>query len=258
MYIRADHAEINVPVLREFIRANPLGCLTTAIDGPDFPLLQSTHVPLLLDFDPADDADLGSLRGHMARANPHAKAMVAEVSSGDSASPGAAAGSVKELQREVLILFTAPAHHYVTPKFYTETKPATGKVVPTWNYASVEVRGHATIFCDSKSPATQAFLAKNVADLSNMAETDIMKHSDPWKVDDAPASYIAALTKAIIGVQIRITSMAGRIKMSQESTRGDRDGVVAGFKGLDTEVGREMARMIEERGRLKDLKQAER
>ncbi|KAJ3184252.1 hypothetical protein HDU87_005099 [Geranomyces variabilis] len=258
MYTRADHAETSIPPLRDFIRANPLGCITSAIDGPGFPLLQSTLVPLVFDFDPADDGDLGSLRGHLARANPHAKAMIFEVSSGDAEKTDAAGSAAKELQREVLILFTAPAHHYVTPKFYTETKPATGKVVPTWNYASVEVRGRATIFCDSKSPATQAFVAKNVADLSNFAETEITKHSDPWKVDDAPASYIAALSKAIIGVQIRITSMAGRFKMSQESTQGDRDGVVAGFKKLDTDVGREMAHMIQERGLLKDLRHAER
>ena len=124
MYLRTVYAEHDIPTLREFIRKTPLGIITTAIDVPssDFPFLQSSHIPWVLDV-PADatETDLGRLRGHMARANPQVKAMIAELTSSGQ----------RTLSRDVLVLFNAPAHHYVTPKFYTETKPATGKVAPT-------------------------------------------------------------------------------------------------------------------------------
>ncbi|KAJ3161816.1 hypothetical protein HDU86_006587 [Geranomyces michiganensis] len=253
MYQRAEHSENSVPVLRDFIRAHPLGTLTSAFDVPTFPLLQSTLVPFVLDFDPADESDLGSLKGHIARANPQAKAMIAEASAVQGPVSGSSPG---ELEREVLILFTSPAHHYVTPKFYTETKPKTGKVVPTWNYASVEARGKLTIFHDAKSPATVDFLAKTLRDLSNMGETEIMGHGVPWKVEDAPPSYVSAMKKAIIGVQIRLTSLAGRFKLSQDESGGDRTGVVEGFRQMGSDVGNQMAQMVEDCGASKKAEES--
>ncbi|KAI0682290.1 putative FMN-binding domain-containing protein, partial [Cerioporus squamosus] len=157
MYLRAVHAEHDIPTLREFIRANPLGIFTTAIDAPDFPFLQSSHIPWLLDVPPdAKETDLGTLRGHMARANPQVKAMIAELTSSGS----------RTLSRDVLVLFNLPAHHYVTPKFYTETKPATGKTAPTWDYAAVQVYGRATVYFDAKAEETDAFLSRSLRDLS--------------------------------------------------------------------------------------------
>jgi transcriptional regulator len=68
--------------------------------------------------------------------------------------------STNTLEQEVLVLFTATSHHYVTPKFYTETKPVTAKVVPTWNYSAVQGYGRATLYFDSKSDVTSEFLSK--------------------------------------------------------------------------------------------------
>lgn len=151
-----------------------------------------------------------------------------------------------------------PAHHYVTPKFYTETKPDTGKVVPTWNYAAAQVYGKAKIFFDSKAPETGAFLAKQIHDLSEHAEASVMGfdgqggRQESWRVSDAPTSYIEALQKAIIGIEIKIERLQGKFKMSQESTKGDREGVVKGFLALDSQVGSDMARLVRHRGDLKD------
>lgn len=242
MYLRAVHAEQNVATLHQFIRSNPLGIFTTAIDSKSFPFLQSSHIPWVLDVDEKSDNDhLGVLRGHIARANPQAKALIEHLKENDT----------QTLSRDVMILFNGPAHHYVTPKFYRETKPATGKVVPTWNYSAVQVYGRATIYHDTKSTAAGTFLDKQIRDLSMQSEVDIMGYKEkPWQVDDAPTSYVELLKKAIIGVQIEITDIGGKYKMSQEMGVGDQQGVIDGFEALGNDEGKAIARTVKERGKV--------
>jgi transcriptional regulator len=166
------------------------------------------------------------------------------------------------LEQEVSVLFTGPVHAYVTPKFYTETKPSTGKVVPTWNYSAVQVYGKARIFVDSKSPETSTFLSTQIRDLSQHAEKNVMGYTgvdgrpSEWRVDDAPETYVGLLQKSIIGMEIEIERLEGKWKMNQEMGKGDREGVVRGFEALGTEVGEGMARTVEERGAIKDAKTA--
>lgn len=244
MYLRAVHAEKHLPTLRAFIRANPLGIFTTAIDSPNFPFLQSSHIPWLLDVQDDDsETELGVLRGHMARANPQSKSLIEHLSS----SSGDSAGGPRKLERDVMVLFNGPAHHYVTPKFYVDTKPATGKVVPTWNYAAVQVYGKLSVYFDTKDQSTDAFLSKAIADLSQSAETQIMGYERPWQVGDAPGNFIDLLKKAIIGIEIEITDMGGKWKMSQEMKEGDNQGVEDGFNALGTEEGKQMAEMVRTR-----------
>ncbi|KAH9893641.1 negative transcriptional regulator [Cubamyces lactineus] len=246
MYLRPVHAEHAISTLRAFIRANPLGVFTTAIDAPPFPFLQSSHIPWVLDVpEDAEEEHLGTLRGHMARANPQVKAMIAELTSQSSG----AGASPRTLSRDVLVLFTAPEHHYVTPKFYTETKPVTGKVVPTWNYAAVQVYGRATVHYAANGE-TDAFLSRSLRDLSHLSETEIMGFERPWSVDDAPESFVRLLKKAIVGVEVEIRDMGGKWKMSQELCEGDREGVVAGFKAMGSERGKSIAETVQERGEL--------
>ncbi|KAI0370180.1 hypothetical protein BV20DRAFT_302526 [Pilatotrama ljubarskyi] len=252
MYLRPDHAEHDVPSLHAFIRANPLGIFTTAIESPSHAFLQSSHIPWVLDA--ADDGStgkLGKLRGHIARANPQAKAIVETLTSGGGRAPG---GAGNTLNKDVLLLFNAPTHHYVTPKFYRETKPATGKVVPTWDYAAVQVYGRATIYYDPKSEETSAFLSRVLDDLTKYAEEDLMGHEKPWRVSDAPSSYTDLLKKAILGIEIEITNIGGRFKMSQEMRGGDRLGVIEGFESLGTLEGQKMAQMVKARAELADAK----
>jgi transcriptional regulator len=243
MYIRPVHAEHDVPTLHSFIRENPLGILTTAIESPADPFLQSSHIPWILDAPDAAAGQLpfGTLRGHIARANPQAKAIVAELAD------GASRATAPRLARDVLVLFNAPAQHYVPPRFYAQTKPATGRVVPTWDYAAVQAYGRATVFVGGADAAADAFLARQVRDLTHFAETAVMGHACPWRVDDAPESYIALLTKAIVGIEVEITDMAGRWKMSQEMCAEDREGVVRGFEEMGTDIGKAMADMVRER-----------
>ncbi|KAL4750977.1 hypothetical protein BDW72DRAFT_203476 [Aspergillus terricola var. indicus] len=244
MYLRVVHAEAQISILQQLIRDNPLGILTTAIKSPLYPLIQSSHIPFVLDVPEKSDGSLsnGVLRGHMAKQNPQAKALMealmAQQEQGNTS---------LELSDEVLVLFNGPHHHYVTPKFYTETKPATGKVVPTWNYAAAQAYGKIRIYCDSKSEETTTFLQKQIEELSHQSETSIMKYSSPWQVSDAPVSYVDLLKKNIIGIEITIDRLQGKFKMSQEMGQGDREGVINGFDNLGTDVGKCIANMVRER-----------
>lgn len=250
MHLRPIHAESSIKALFEFIKQNPLGVLTTAISSPSYPFLQSSHIPWVLDTI-SDDPDApvkGLLRGHMARQNPQSKAMIESLST----------TSTTKLEQDVMILFTAPPHHYVTPKFYTETKPATGKVVPTWNYAAVQVYGKATVYYDSSAEETSRYLSRQIDDLSQLCEASIMGYTGedgrpgPWSVADAPERYTDIMKKNIIGIEVTIESIGGRFKMSQEMGVGDRKGVIEGFNALGSDVGSCIAEMVKERGELTD------
>ncbi|KAH6652367.1 transcriptional regulator PAI 2-type [Truncatella angustata] len=250
MYIRAVHAERDIRVLRKLIHDNPLGLLTTAIRSPTFPFLQTSHIPFVLDVkDESSETECGLLRGHLARQNPHSKAMIEALTS--------TPGSNNFLEEEVLVLFNAPAHHYVTPKFYTETKPATGKVVPTWNYAAAQVYGKAKIFFDSSSEETSNFLQKQIKDLSHHNETMIMGYTgeagrpSEWKVSDAPDRFIQLLKKNIIGIEIEIDRLEGKFKMSQEMGKADQEGVIEGFAKLDSDAAQWVSNTVKARGELK-------
>ena len=254
MYLRDVHAEKHIPTLYKFIKENPLGLLITALESKAFQFLQSSHIPWVLDTSNSDDeSQLGTLRGHIARANPQAKSFTEAAKEGREGETNT--DGSHSLTRDVLVIFTGPAHHYVTPKFYTETKPASGKVVPTWNYSAVQVYGRATIFYDTKAESTHPFLDKQIRDLTDHNEVETMGNKEnPWKVEDAPESYVEILKKAIIGIQIEISDIGGKWKMSQEMPAGDQEGVVNGFAGLGTELGKEMSETVRARCERKEAK----
>lgn len=244
MYLRAAHAELHIPSLRRFIYENPLGILITSIKSPNFATIQCTHLPWILDVqDETSVSELGIIRGHLAKANPHAKCLTEAVQ--------ALCNSNGRLTDEVSVIFNGPAHHYVTPKFYTDTKPNTGKVVPTWNYSAVQVYGKATIFWDSKSEQTSEFLQSQINDLSWHTEKAIMGHDKPWEVADAPVKYIDIMKSGIMGIEIEITRLEGKYKMSQELNQADRQGVVDGFRAMETDTALKVADTVETRGNLK-------
>ncbi|KAL8346095.1 hypothetical protein RB598_000139 [Gaeumannomyces tritici] len=263
MHLPPKHVETHVPTLRQLIRDNPLGVLVTALPSPNHPTIQCTHIPWILDVaDEADEAELGTLRGHLARMNPHSKAL-AEAASPDSNSNSNSNSSDGRpangpIEAEVSVLFTAADHAYVRPQFYVATKPTTGKVVPTWNYAAVQAYGRARVYCDGADPATAEFLRRQLGDLSRHAEGHVAGHTggpgggarEPWKVSDAPERYVELLSKNIIGIEIRVERLEGKWKMSQEMGEEDRKGVAAGFAALGTDNGAAMARMVEERAAL--------
>lgn len=253
MYLRAIHADATIPMLRQLIRSNPLGVLTTSIPSKAYPKILSSHIPFILDVQDEDsETELGVLRAHLARQNPQSKTIIEEIQSRSTSS------KAQYLEEEVLVLFTSTTQHYVTPKFYTETKPNTGKVVPTWNYAAAQVYGRAKIYYDTKSAETSDFLSKQIDDLSQHAETSVMGYDGTngkpgaWKVADAPERFVELLRKNIIGIQIEIDRLEGKFKMSQEMGAGDQEGVIQGFGNLGSQVGLEMAQVVRERADLKN------
>ena len=250
MFLPEVHVEKDLGVLHQLIRDNPLGLLTTTIKSQSHPLLQASHIPFVLDAPSPEEP--GRLRCHIARQNPQAKAMIEELTSGPEPRNGGA------LEQEVMVTFTAQHHYYITPKFYVETKPSTGKVVPTWDYAAAQAWGRARVFFDSKAEETGAFLNTQLADLTRDSEVGTMGHTGAegrpkaWEVADAPEKYVEILKKNIIGIEIEVERLEGKFKMSQEKPKGDREGVVYGLLGMESETAQEVGKMVKARGELKD------
>ena len=191
MYIPASFRESRIEVLHEFMRTHPFGLLICAGDGG----LQATPLPFQLQADGGN----GTLRAHMARANPHWQALA-----------GAA---------ECLVVFQGE-QGYVTPSWYA-SKQATGKVVPTWNYAAVQARGRPRVVEDA------AWLRPHLEQLTQAQEA---RRAQPWAVGDAPEDYLAAQMRAIVGIEIPIARIEGKWKLSQNRDAADRRGVVAGLR----------------------------
>jgi transcriptional regulator len=132
----------------------------------------------------------------------------------------------------VLIIFTGP-EHYISPSWY-KTKEEHGNVVPTWNYAAVHVTGRARVFeGEALYPHLRQLTAAN--------ET---AHGLPWRIEDAPRSYVDGLIKAVVGIEIQIDRIEGKWKMSQNRPARDRESVIAALEALGTpgsaELGSEM------------------
>ncbi|KAF5975897.1 transcriptional regulator [Fusarium coicis] len=228
MILPSAHVETRIPVLRQLVRDNALGVLITAIPSDKHSHIQASHIPFVLDVQNEEsDTELGVLRGHISRQNPQSQAMIAALEGSGS-------------------------------NFYTETKPTTAKVVPTWNYAAVQAYGRATLYYDSKSEASSKFLQKQLEDLSEHTEKSIMNYTGkgdqpgPWKVSDAPERYIELMKKNIIGIEISIHRLEGKFKMSQEMRKGDREGVIKGFANMESEAAQGIATMVQERSDLKE------
>jgi transcriptional regulator len=193
MYTPPAFREDDPAILRALITEARLALLTT--NGPEgVPLV--TPLPLLLEGD--------HLLGHLARANPHAKALA-------------------EAPRALAVFLGVEA--YVSPGFYA-TKQEHGRVVPTWNYEAVTVEGTVETFDDPDR------LRDTVTRLTTRHEAS---RAEPWAVSDAPPEFTAAQLRGIIGVRLAITRMTGKRKLSQNRSDADRDGVMRGL-GASTDA----------------------
>ena len=208
MYQPPAFREDRIEVQHALIRAHPLGLLITA--GPAG--LVANLFPFLLDAGP----EKGTLRLHIARANPQWKEF--------------------EAIEQCLVVFQGP-QDYVTPSWYA-TKRETGKVVPTWNYATVHVWGRPRVMNDD------AWLRRQLEELT--ASREGLREA-PWQVDDAPADFVAMQMRAIVGVEIPIDRIEGKWKMSQNRPEADRAGVIEGFRAAG-EKSAEIAALVAERG----------
>ena len=209
MYRPPAFREDRLDVLHAFIRANPLGMLVSAGPGG----LMANPIPFLVD---AAAGERGLLRAHLARANDQL----------DALRSGA----------EVMVLFQGP-DAYVTPSWYA-SKREHGKVVPTWNYATVHVWGTPRVIDDA------VWLREQVGNLTDAQEGS---RSEPWKVADAPADFIAAQIRGIVGLEIPIARIEGKWKVSQNRPAADQKGVIDGLRQEEPQKG-DMADLVEERG----------
>jgi len=209
MYQPAAFREDRIEVQHDLMRAHPLALLVTA--GPAG--LMANPVPFLIY---AESSERGTLRAHLARGNPQWRELAAV--------------------EDCLVVFQGP-QDYVTPSWYA-TKRETGKVVPTWNYVTVHAWGRPRVVDEA------AWLGRQLGDLTLQQEGG---RPAPWKVEDAPADYVVAQMKGIIGLEIPIDRIEGKWKVSQNRPAADRAGVVA---GLREQGGMPMAALVAERGGL--------
>jgi transcriptional regulator len=210
MYQPSHFREDRLAVQHALIRAHSLGLLVTAGPGG----LQANHVPFLID---AGNPEHGTLRAHLARANPQLLELAAVA--------------------ECLVVFQGP-QQYISPSLYP-TKREHGKVVPTWNYITVHAWGRPQVIDDA------AWLRRQVDDLTAHKEGS---RPAPWHVSDAPEPFVAVQLKSIVGIEIPIARIEGKWKVSQNRPAVDRTGVVAGLRGHgdDAEI---MASLVAERGK---------
>ena len=205
MYLPAHFEETRSEVLHEFIRAHPLGSLVTVSSGG----LDANHIPFEIDRAPAPH---GTLRAHVARANPLWRS-----------APSA----------EVLVIFQASGS-YVSPAWYPSRRES-GQVVPTWNYAVVHAHGSVRFIED------RAWLRALVGRLTERHEAG---REDQWHVSDAPADFIDQQLNAIVGVEIAITRIVGKWKVSQNRLPRDRVGAADGLSLEGNDAAAEMAALV--------------
>jgi transcriptional regulator len=210
MYSPPLFEQPRVELMLALLAAHPLATLvTSSTEG-----LDANHIPLL--WKPDGTAN-GKLVGHVARANPLWK----------QANPTV----------DVLAIFHGP-EGYISPNWYA-TKHEAGKVVPTWNYAVVHAYGSLRAIQD------RDWL---LAQLEELVASHEQAMPMPWKISDAPAEFINRLTEAIVGIEISISRLVGKWKVSQNQPEANQRSVVEGLKCVGSDRTRSMAALVEARG----------
>lgn len=194
MYVPRHFSQDDIAVAHDLIRNNVFATLVTEVSGR----LDATHVPVVLD---AGRGAHGSLRFHLARANPTSEALT------DG--------------REALMVFVGP-HTYISPDWY-----ANEHLVPTWNYAVVHAYGTPRTMNDTE-------LRRLLADLSASQEKLLPK--TPWTTDKMPPELVDKMCKAIVGFDLPITELQSKWKFNQNRGADDRAGVITALEELDGEA----------------------
>lgn len=218
MYVPQHFEESDVTVIHRLMRAHPLGAVVTLSAGG----LDANHIPFVLHHEPAP---FGTLHGHVARPNAMWR----------SFSPAV----------DALVIFQGP-EAFISPSWYP-SKRETAKVVPTWNYAVVHAHGPLRVIDDP------AWVRAHVEELTNGHESG---RPAPWKVTDAPADYIDRLVGGIVGLEISITRLIGKWKVSQNRSESDRNGVIAALTREGNNMSAAMADLVrqtnDERSKTRD------
>ncbi len=208
MYIHPQHRFDHPAALQALVADHALGAWVCA--GPAG--LVANHVPFFLD---RSRGPLGTLVGHVARANPVWQAL------------GPAVPSV--------VMFQGP-QAYITPGWYPG-HAAHGQVVPTWNYLVAHAHGVARVVDDR---------AALLAMLHRLTDTHEAGQAAPWRMADAPAAFMDRMLGAIVGIEIPIDRLEGKRKASQDEDLADRHGTVRGLRARQTDAAAAMADTVQQ------------
>ncbi len=209
MYVPEHFRETRIEVLRAFVERHSFGTLVAVTPEG----ITANHIPMQLLSGPDGP---GLLRGHIARANPLWRPL----------EPGAS----------VLAIFIGP-DHYVSPSWYP-SKHEHREAVPTWNYATVHVKGHIRFIDDP------GWLRTLVESLTDEHERQSVNR---WRITDAPADYIAGMLRAIVGFEIQVSAIEGKFKGSQNRSAADRAGVAEALRAAGLPLD-EVAQLAPESG----------
>ena len=177
--------------------------------------LVSSALPFIVVREDDPDGEQLTLRGHLARVNPHWRGLH---------------------DTDALVIFS-PTDGYVSPAWYP-SKAENPRVVPTWNYEIVHVHGRVVVHNDA---AWTGRLVRDLTDRHERARVGDGSVSPVWKVDDAPDTFITKQLRAIVGVEIVVDRVEGKRKLSQNRSEADQAGVVKGLETVGTPPSRALA-----------------
>jgi transcriptional regulator len=192
MYLPESFEETRVESMHDLIRCYPLATLVTLSSGS----LNANHIPFYLSENPQP---FGTLQGHVARSNPLWRNLSSDI--------------------EALVVFHGP-EAYISPSWYA-TKRETDRVVPTWNYVVVHAYGTLRSIEDAH------WIRLHLDNLTAHQESEF---SEPWKVADAPTEFLDEMINAIVGIEMVITKLTGKWKISQNQSKSNKAGVINGLR----------------------------
>lgn len=207
MYLPAHFAQPEPARLHALMRQHPLATLVTEANGEPV----ADELPFILE---AQLGPHGTLKAHVARANPLWQA--------------------HPVGRKVLVIFHGP-QAYVSPSWYPG-KAEHGKVVPTWNYTVVQASGYLRVVEGDAN-----WLRQQLDALTLLQEAP---RAQPWALADAPPDYAARMMGAVVGLEITLTQLVGKFKLSQNHPPETRQAVVNGLAGEPLDAARQMAALI--------------
>jgi transcriptional regulator len=208
VYVNPLHRLTNREALLTLMASHPLGAWVC----PGRAGLIANHVPFLLD---RSRGPHGTLIGHVSRANTVWRELGSSVPS--------------------VVMFQGP-QAYITPGWYPG-KAEHGEVVPTWNYVVAHAHGVARAVEDREWVFDM---------LRRLTQVHESPRPTPWSVADAPAAFMDKMMRAIVGIEIPIDRLEGKLKASQDEAMPDRLGTVCGLKEQACDTARAMAVLVQD------------
>lgn len=206
MYISKHHQFNSRDAIYSLMESHPLGAWVCPTEEG----LVANHLPFFLDHTRGPH---GTLMGHVARANLIWRQL--------------------PLSAPSVVMFQGP-QTYISPGWYPG-KVAHGKVVPTWNYAVAHAHGIARVIEDRGWMLDM---------LNRLTDSQEVKQTLPWRIGDAPTDFIDQLLGAVVGIEISIDRLEGKLKASQDEELQDRYGTVNGLRSTLGDDPRAMAELV--------------